>query len=41
LDEYLKRWCRGEVGRSDRVSICQSLTFMLTFASLSNNVRQI
>jgi hypothetical protein len=20
LDEYLKRWCRGEVGRSDRVS---------------------
>jgi len=21
LDEYLKRWCRGEVGRSDRVSV--------------------
>jgi hypothetical protein len=22
LDEYLRRWCRGEVGRADRVSAC-------------------
>lgn len=24
LDEYLRRWCRGEVGRVDRVSSCAS-----------------
>jgi hypothetical protein len=34
LDEYLRRWCRGEVGRVDRVSTCVFLTvdfFPLTF----------
>jgi hypothetical protein len=41
LEEYLKRWCRGEVGRSDRVSACPSLTFKLTFPSLCNNFRKI
>ena len=30
LDEYLKRWCRGEVGRSDRVSDCRSIQFHLS-----------